>query len=532
MERKQLKRLPIGMQTFSEIRETNCLYIDKTEYIWRMKELSNYIFLSRPRRFGKSLLVSTIQAYFEGRQELFEGLAIGQLEKEWKEYPVLRFDLSLGKHMDKSQLERLLIFIIEENEKRFGLKSDHIDPNVRLMNLITRVYEQTGHQVVVLIDEYDAPMLDVVHEDEKMPQLRQVMRNFYSPLKACDPFLKFVFITGITKFSQLSIFSELNNLKNISMLPEYATLCGISENEMVSQMADYIDRFALRQHITHEETVGLLKKQYDGYHFTWPSPGIFNPFSLLNAMQDCELNSYWFTSGTPSYLIEMMRKFNVMPSDICTMEGSADDFDAPTETMTTLLPLLYQSGYVTIKDYNKQFKFYTLDIPNQEVRVGLTKALIPAYITTNTVLVNNTVRRMAQSLSKDNLNEMLCLLQQFLLTIPQCDNTHYEGHYQQMLYIIFSLLGMYVDVEVRTATGRVDIVMRTGNRLYIIELKINKSAEEAMKQIDLKDYPARFTLANLPITNVGINFDCNKHTIAEWKIEKDPIFESKSIIRE
>ena len=519
METKQLKRLPVGIQTFTEIINREMLYIDKTEYIYRMTKLSKYIFLSRPRRFGKSLLVSTLQSYFEGKKELFKGLAIEQLEKEWAQHPVLRFSLASGKHMEKEQLERYLLDILSDNEERFGLHSDKVDTNIRLKDLIKNVYDKTGKQVVVLIDEYDAPLLDVVHENEQLPILRQVMRNFYSPLKDCDPYLRFVFLTGITKFSQLSIFSELNNLKNISMLPEFAAICGITVEEMKTQMADYIDVFAETEETGHEEMVEKLKKQYDGYHFTWPSPDIFNPFSLLNAMQDRRLDSYWFASGTPTYLIEMLRKFDVLPSEIKNIEAEAFDFDAPTENMQSITPLLYQSGYITIKDYNKNFNYYTLSIPNKEVRIGLLRSLVPSYVQTSTLVVNNTARKMAQLIVNDDVDSALSLLQKFLQTVPYCDNASSEGHYQQVMFIVFSLLSNYIaEVEVRTPSGRVDMVMRTDKALYLFELKMNKSAAAAMKQIDLKDYPARFAMCGLPIVKVGINFDDERRTISDWEI--------------
>lgn len=519
METKQLKRLPVGIQTFTEIINRKMLYIDKTEYIYRMTKLSKYIFLSRPRRFGKSLLVSTLQSYFEGKKDLFKGLAIEQLEKEWAQHPVLRFSLASGKHMEKEQLERYLLDILSDNEERFGLHSDKVDTNIRLKDLIKNVYDKTGKQVVVLIDEYDAPLLDVVHENEQLPILRQVMRNFYSPLKDCDPYLRFVFLTGITKFSQLSIFSELNNLKNISMLPEFAAICGITVEEMQTQMADYIDVFAETEETGHEEMVEKLKKQYDGYHFTWPSPDIFNPFSLLNAMQDRRLDSYWFASGTPTYLIEMLRKFDVLPSEIKNIEAEAFDFDAPTENMQSITPLLYQSGYITIKDYNKNFNYYTLSIPNKEVRIGLLRSLVPSYVQTSTLVVNNTARKMAQLIVNDDVDSALSLLQKFLQTVPYCDNASSEGHYQQVMFIVFSLLSNYIaDVEVRTPSGRVDMVMRTNKALYLFELKMNKSAAAAMKQIDLKDYPARFAMCGLPIVKVGINFDDERRTISDWEI--------------
>ena len=520
MEKKQLKRLPVGIQTFEKIITNDMLYIDKTEYIWNMIHLSNYIFLSRPRRFGKSLLISTIKSYFEGQKELFKGLFIESVEKEWTAYPVLHFSMASGKHMEKEQLERYLLYILEQSEKRFGLSSDIQDANVRMSDLIANVYKKTGRQVVVLIDEYDAPLLDVVHEEQSLPVLRNVMRNFYSPLKDCDPYLRFVFLTGITKFSQLSIFSELNNLKNISMNPDYAGLCGITEEEMMTEMQEYIERLANANGWTMEEAAAQLKQQYDGYHFTWPSTDIFNPFSLLNALQDRDLNSYWSASGTPTYLAEMMRKFHALPADMTRMEGSADDFDAPTEGMTTIMPLLYQSGYITIKDYDKKFRSYTLGLPNKEVRTGLTKALVPAYVHTNTLVVNNTARNMARRLAEEDVDGMLRILQTFLGTVPYCHDANSEGHYQQVLYIIFTLLSDYfADVEIHTPTGRVDIVMRTDTTLYLFELKLNKDARTAMEQIHRKDYASRFALCHLPVVKVGINFDSERHTISDWEIE-------------
>ena len=519
MENKTLKRLPVGIQTYSEIVDRNCLYIDKTEYICKMMEVSKYIFLSRPRRFGKSLLVSTLQAYFEGRKDLFKGLYIESVEKEWTEYPVLKFSMASGKHMEKEQLERYLLNILEENERRFGLSSDSKDPNVRLKKLIFNVHEKTGKKVVVLIDEYDAPLLDVAHEEETLPVLRNVMRNFYSPLKDSDPYLHFLFLTGITKFSQLSIFSELNNLKNISMMPEFAAICGISKTEVEDQMADYLDDFAAHNQLTRQETMDALKRQYDGYHFTWPSPDIFNPFSLLNALQDRALKSYWFESGTPTFLIEKLREFDVVPSDISHIEAMASEFDAPTESMTSVIPLLYQSGYVTIKDYDPTCQLYTLDIPNKEIKVGLMESLLPNYVNRQWGRGLTVTARMNRALLHDDIDEMLRLLQAYLLTIPYCDNTQYEGHYQQLLYVIFSLLGRYVDVEIHTPRGRIDVVMNTGRTIYLFELKLNKSAEVAMQQIDLKDYASRFALSGLPVIKVGINFDAEKRTLGEWEVK-------------
>ena len=517
---KQLKKCPLGIQTFEKVISEDLLYVDKTQYIYSLAQNYSCVFLSRPRRFGKSLLASTLHSYFSGKKELFKGLAIERLETEWAEHPVLHFDMSTAKHMDKETLEQELNGKLSDYEEIYGKsKTGKTKLNQRLESLIVNAYAQTGSKVVVIIDEYDAPLLDVVHEDEQLPQLRQVMRNFYSPLKACDPYLRFVFLTGITKFSQMSIFSELNNLKNISMMPEYAGICGITEEELTAQLADYVEAIAESQGKTHEEVLQQLKQNYDGYHFCWPSPDIFNPFSLLNALSDKRVDSYWFASGTPTYLIEMMRKFGVAPSQIGRNRAMASAFDAPTERMTSLTPLLYQSGYTTIKDYNPISGLYTLDIPNKEIRIGLMESLLPNYVQSAANEGLTAIADMYMALLEGDLDGMLRQLQQFLLTVPYCENTNYEGHYQQMLYVIFSLLGRYVDVEVRTATGRVDMVMQAFGKLYLFELKLNRSAAAAMQQINLNDYPARFSQCGLPIVKVGINFDTSTRTVSDWVIE-------------
>ena len=516
-----LKLYPIGIQTFEEIIKNNLLYIDKTKYIFRMTHTSGkYFFLGRPRRFGKSLLVSTFDSYFSGKKDLFAGLAIEKLEKDWTEYPVLHFDMSGGKHMEKEQLEDYLDYILKEQERKWGITNPPIGANNRLIELITTAYEKTGKQVVVLIDEYDAPMLDVAHEKESLDVLRNIMRNFYSPLKMCEPKLRFVFLTGITKFSQVSIFSELNNITNISMRDDYAGICGITMEELLDNMSEDIDALAEAQGLSREEAISKLKENYDGYHFSPVSPDVFNPYSLLKCFDEKNFGAYWFASGTPTYLINMMKKFEVLPSDISRVEADESEFDAPTENMPTIMPLLYQSGYITIKDYDKEFNYYTLDVPNKEVKVGLTKALIPSYVTPNTLATTNTARRIAQCLAKQDMEGALQLLKTYLGTVPYCNDTRYEGHYQQVLYIIFSLLTDYlVDVEVHTPHGRVDIVMLSRTNLYIIEVKMNKDAQTAMQQIDLKDYRQRFALCGKPVVKVGINFDSDKGNIEDWEIE-------------
>ena len=503
------KLYPIGIQTFERIRKEDKFYVDKTEYIYRMTHTDGtYFFLSRPRRFGKSLLVSTFQSYFEGKKELFEGLAIEKLEKEWNTYPVLHFDLSKGKHMEKAQLEEYLGYLLEDYEQKYGIENHRNGNNNRFNDLIEVVSQKTGKQVVVLIDEYDAPLLDVAHEKEKLDELRNTMRNFYSPLKGNESMLRFVFMTGITKFSQLSIFSELNNIKNVSMDEPYAGICGITKEEMLTQMSDDIDALAEHLELSREETIRELKDHYDGYHFTWPSPDVFNPYSLLNCFADGRMDDYWFGSGTPTYLINMMRKYDFLPADLGeTIEVGKKDFDAPTETMTTIIPLLYQSGYVTIKGYDKPTKLYQLALPNQEISVGLYGSLLPHYLTDKSAKANTTIAKMSVLVKKGDMDAAFCLLNDFLETVPYCDNTNYEGHWQQTLYIMFALLTNYrICVEQRTAKGRIDITMETADTIYVMELKFNKTAEEALSQIEAKHYADTFKMSGKKVVKIGLNF--------------------------
>ncbi len=517
------KLYPIGIQTFERIRKEDKFYIDKTEYVYRMAHTDGtYFFLSRPRRFGKSLLVSTFQSYFEGKKELFEGLAIEKLEQEWESYPVLHFSLAGGKHMEKDQLERYLLYILGDNEKRFGIVCDSPDPNVRLLNLINTVTSQTGKQAVVLIDEYDAPLLDVAHEKESLDVLRNTMRNFYSPLKDCEPLLRFVFLTGITKFSQLSIFSELNNITNVSMDEPYAGICGITEEELLTQMDEDIEELAKKIQLTKEETILELKNHYDGYHFCWPSPDVFNPFSLLNCFAKQELDDYWFGSGTPTYLINMMRKYDFTPIDLGDrIYADKKDFDAATETMTTIMPLLYQSGYMTIKGYEKMSKLYELALPNQEVKVGLYGCLLPHYLGRDSAKGNTAIARMSVLIRQGDMDGGLQLLSDFLETVPYCSNTNYEGHYQQMLYIIFALLTNYdIIVEQHTAKGRIDMTLETKDTIYVMELKLNKSVDEALQQIESKHYADAFKMKGKDVVKVGLNFSVKDEVnTLEWKVE-------------
>ena len=516
-----LKLYPVGIQTFEEIMRRNLLYIDKTEYIYRMTHSGGkYFFLSRPRRFGKSLLASTFQSYFEGKKDLFKGLAIEKLEQEWTEYPVLHFDMSGGKHMEKKELEEYLGYQLAKKEATYGITTPQNGANNRLTDLILTAYQKTGKQVVVLIDEYDAPLLDVVHEETSLQVLRNVMRNFYSPLKMCEPYLRFVFLTGITKFSQMSIFSELNNISNVSMDEEYAGICGITKEELVTQMSADVDALGEKLGKTREETLAALREYYDGYHFADVSPDVFNPFSLLNAMSKGKLDYYWFASGTPTYLINMLNKFQVMPSEIGGCEADKSEFDAPTEKMTTIMPLLYQSGYITIKDYDEETELYTLAIPNKEIRVGLYRSLLPHYLTSKTAMCNTTIAKMSVLIKHGKIDEALQLLKSFWETVPYCNNTHYEGHYQQTMYIIFALLTNFrIIVEQHTSKGRIDITMETDDTIYVMELKFGKTAQEALEQIESKHYADAFAMSGKEIIKVGMSFNIKEDNtiVFDWK---------------
>ncbi len=523
--KKNMARLvnayPVGIQTFENIREDQYLYVDKTQYIVDfMQKKMKYVFLSRPRRFGKSLFASTLKCYFEGKKELFEGLAVAEYEKEWVKHPVLHFDMSGAKHMDCDQLVRYLGDMLDDTEKTFGYKSEKIDPNIRLKDLVVRTYEQTGQKAVVIIDEYDAPLLDVVHEDDNLLTLRRIMQNFYSPLKKLDPYLKFVFITGITKFSQLSIFSELNNLENISMLDQYSAICGISKTELTTVMKPDVEGLGKALGVSYEECLEELRKYYDGYHFSEQSEDMFNPFSLVRAFNAQKLESYWFGSGTPSYLIKSLQKYHVNVTDIEQNDVSADDFDVSPEQMVSPLPLLYQSGYLTIKSYNPAFQTYTLGYPNREVKIGMLKSLAPNYLSPISVNNNSLVVRLAQCLSKGQVEECMQKLRAYLSSISNRLSNKNERDFQTVFYLIFNLMGAYIKVEEDSAIGRADAVVHMPDTIYVFELKYDGSAEDALKQIDDKGYLIPYSANGKRLVKIGVNYDSNQRTISDWIIRE------------
>ena len=519
---KIVNKYPVGIQTFEDIREKGYLYIDKTKYIVDFREKGmKYVFLSRPRRFGKSLFASTLQAYFEGRKELFEGLAIADYEKEWVKHPVLHFDLSGAKHMGIEQLERYLADMLEEQETKWGYKTHLIDANLRLIELVKRAYNQTGKNVVVIIDEYDAPLLDVVHEKENLQPLHRIIQNFYSPLKMLDPYLEFTFIIGITKFPQSSIFSGLNNLDNISMFNQYSAICGISKTELTTQMKPDIEAMGEALNMTYEECLKELTQFYDGYHFSENSEDIFNPFSLIKALNAGKIASYWFGSGTPSFLLKLLDKYHVNLSTLESQETVLSSFDQSTEEMTDALPLLYQSGYLTIKKYEPMFQEYTLGIPNKEVRDGLLNSLIPHYVNPRRSDNNAFLLGFCKAVYRNDIEAALEHMRTYMATIPYDLENHSEKHYQTIFYLMFSFLNIYIRTEVKSAIGRADAVMHMPDTIYVFELKVDKSADEALAQIDEKGYMLPYHAEGKRLVKIGISFDSTQRTISEWKIKEE-----------
>lgn len=515
-------RYPAGKTLFPQMREGGFLYVDKTRYIWDMVSSGgSYWFLSRPRRFGKTLLVSTMEAYFQGRCDLFEGLYIGSREKEWRRYPVLRFDLSAVKATDMQGLRETLGFVLERYERAYGLDSAETSFSARVSRLIETAHDQTGEQVVILVDEYDSPLLPVLGNPQTLQDFRQAMRDFYAPLKAEEGLLRFVFLTGITKFSQLSIFSELNNLNNISMVPNYAGICGITAEELGGYMAPDVEWLADQLGMPYDKTMAALGDKYDGYHFAKRSPDVYNPYSLVLALQNLDLGNWWFGSGTPTVLVDALERFDF---DIPSLEGfqaPEADFDAPTEQMTSPVPLLYQAGYLTIKGYSPDLDLYTLGVPNAEVSEGLYRALLPSYVTPNGMQSTSFIIAFAKALRADDIDSGLRDLRSFLAGIPYDLAAKDEKAFQAQLFILLKAVGAYVSSEVRTATGRIDVTLETRTTLFVLELKYSGSARAALDQIDSKGYLIPYAHSGRRLVKVGVNYSPSERTIEEgWLVEE------------
>lgn len=513
------RKYPVGIQTFEKIRQENYVYIDKTDLIYQMVSNGSYYFLSRPRRFGKSLLISTLAAYFEGRRELFEGLAIMEYEQDWIQYPVLRFDFSTGKFATKEDLEDAIDYKLSEYELLYGLQSEQRTFNVRMTQLIKAAYAKTGRQVVILIDEYDSPMLFHIGDDVRQDEVRLMMRNLFSPIKELDPLLKFVFFTGITKFSQLSIFSELNNLENISMQSDYDALCGISEEELTSQLRPDIDMLAKSCGQSYDEMLAELKRMYDGYHFSKAQIDIYNPFSLVNAFKKKDIGNYWFGTATPSFLIKLLKHYRMEMPDVDGIKCDEMGFDRPVEHIDDPIPVLYQSGYLTIKDYEHDLGVYTLGFPNLEVRRGFARSLYE-YIAPSYRMQRNTLYLAYVDFYRSGrLEPFLQALQTFFAGYPYSLNNNNERHYQSVLYTILASFGADVRPEMQTAHGRIDLTLRMPQAVYVIELKYGQSADVALQQIEQKNYADAFANEKRPVVSVGISFSKDERTMTEWTVK-------------
>ena len=523
----------VGVQEFDWIRERQAVYVDKTEYIWKMvKTEAKYFFLSRPRRFGKSLLVDTLRCYFEGRKELFEGLYIYDKETEWKKYPVIRLDLSNGKYYEKEKVHPTINVILEQQEKKFGI-TNPADPenyDARLSRLIQTAYEQTGERVVILIDEYDAPMLDSINDLDLQDYIRNRVRNLFSPLKAQAQYLRFVFLTGISKFSQLSVFSELNNLQQMTFDPAYEAICGISEEELLTYMKPDIELLTEKMndlyrrwnlHYSYEDIVGKLKEMYDGYHFSKVMTDIYCPWSLVNAFAMGDIMNFWFSTGTPTMLVNVMRQHNISLQQIEHFKGTLERFDAPTERISDPIPVLFQSGYLTLKDYDPFEQEFTLGFPNGEVREGFAKSLyryyLEDYVGSQDTLGNAFKRMRRKEITFDGFIESV---QRWYAGIPYSitDKNQNEQLYQSLIYAALMGFGADVQAEDQTADGRMDIALKLPDAIYIIELKYGKSAEEATDQIIAKNYAVRFASDVRPVWAVGMNISQDRRTIDSYRI--------------
>ena len=516
---KQMRKLPIGIQTFEKIRKEDYLYVDKTAMIYNIARTSSPYFLSRPRRFGKSLLLSTFEAYFQGRKDLFQGLAIEKLETEWKEYPVFHLDLNAEKYDRKDVLEQVLSRSLSLWEDRWGKDEAEDTLASRFAGVLRRTYEQTGKQVVVLVDEYDKPLLQAILDEDLLEEYRRTLKAFYGVLKSADRYLRFVFLTGVTKFAQVSVFSDLNQLNDISMKPAYATVCGITKDELVETFTPEIDALAKKNELTFDETVHRLTALYDGYHFEESAEGVFNPFSLLNVFDSYKFDNYWFQTGTPTYLVDLLKQSDYdLRLLIDGVEVQASAFSEYRAEARNPLPMIYQSGYLTIKGYDKEVSLYTLGFPNDEVRYGFLNFLIPYYTEVSDAETGFYIVKFMRELRAGNVDAFMERLKVFFAGMPYELSSNTERHYQAIFYVVFTLMGQFVETEVRSARGRADAVVKTKDSVFVFEFKLNGSAEEALKQIDEKGYLIPYTLDGRSLVKVGVNFSKETRNIDTYLV--------------
>ena len=514
-----MMKYPIGIQSFPDIRERGFVYVDKTAFVYRMALMGKFYFLSRPRRFGKSLLVSTMEAYFLGRKELFKGLAIGKLETEWVKYPVLHLDLSTGKYDKEADLDDFLNDSLAQWEQVYGSSPTEVNAELRFKGIIRRAYEQTGKQVVVLVDEYDKPLLATIDNKPLHEAYRNTLKAFFSVLKSLDACIRFGFITGVSKFSHVSIFSDLNNPDDISMDPRYVDICGISEKELHAYFDSSIRELADANGMTYEEACGKLRQQYDGYHFRENSVGIYNPFSLLNTFAKGIFNDYWFATGTPTFLVKLLQSKNYKLGDLEGKKVMSDMLTAPATSASNPIPVLYQSGYLTIKDYDRNMRIYTLGFPNEEVERGFLNFLLPYYTPIGDDDKASFLSDFVVAVNEGRPEDFLLLMQTMLAGRDYRIAGDAEKYFQNTFYLIFQLLGFNVQVEQATGQGRIDITIQTEDYIYIIELKLDKTAEEALCQIKENNYARPFQTDKRKLYLIGVNFSSETRTVEKWVVE-------------
>ncbi len=513
-------KYPIGIQNFEKIRKDGFVYVDKTALIYQIVSEGSYYFLSRPRRFGKSLLLSTFEAYFQGKKELFEGLAISKLEKNWNAFPILHLDLNTEKYDSVTALENKLNLALSEWEGLYGNNPNERSLSTRFEGVIRRAAEHTGKQAVILVDEYDKPMLQAIGNNELQKEYRSTLKAFYGALKSCDKYIRFAFLTGVTKFGKVSVFSDLNNLTDLSFDEDYTSLCGITENELHEYFADSIKLLANKNNMDVTQTYERLKEYYDGYHFSYDTPGIYNPFSILNTLKKGRYSDYWFETGTPTFLVHQLQKTGYRLDEMTEEKLSADTLNSIDIMDTNPLPLLYQSGYLTIKDYDERYKTYTLCFPNSEVREGFVKYLVPYYTPKNENNTSFSIDKFVKEVEKGDPESFMHRLDAFFANGDYALMGNKELYFHNAIYVFFSLMGLYVDVERHTTDGRMDILMQTSDYIYILELKIDQSADVALQQIEEKEYARPFVADTRKLFKIGINFSTEKRRIDDWKVEE------------
>ena len=510
-------KFPIGIQTFERLRNDGYVYVDKTELVYRLVHGSKFNCLSRPRRFGKSLLISTLQAYFEGKKDLFTGLAMEKLETEWVQYPVLHLDLSGVNYHEEGALEDLLNMHLRRWEEIYGKEAD-TKSGSRFMGIIRRAFEQTGRQVVVLVDEYEKPVLDTIGAPIQQTHI-DTLHGFYGGIKPCEKFLKFVLLTGVIKIGKLSVFSALNNLNEITFDHNFTSLCGITEKELHPLFDEDIHDLATAKGITDEEACQQLKERYDGYHFKENTDGIYNPFSLILALHKREIGDYWFASGTPTYLVELFKKNRYEIGALETASYTESVLNEVDSFNDDVIPLLYQSGYLTLKEYNKEFDNYKLGFPNKEVEKGMLNFFVPFYTGRQPRSVFD-VRRFVEDIRSGDAESFLIRLQSLMADVPYDIESDLEVHVQNFCFLLFKLVGYYVHAEYHTNIGRIDIKFETDKYIYIIEFKKDRSAKAALKQIKDKNYFWPFMADPRTKFLIGMNYNLKLKGAGKFVIEK------------